>query len=215
MSLIVFDLDGTLVDSRRDLAESANAVLEWAGAQPLDEDAVGRMVGEGAAVLVARVFTAAGIEQPPDALARFLSFYSSRVLRFTRPYAGIVEALEHLRGRAQLAVLTNKPLAATRQILDGLDLARFFSPSLVRGGDGPLARKPDPAGLMALMSEARAGVADTWMVGDSAIDWRTGRNGGVRVCLVRWGFGFHSVDPDELDPLNVVIASPAELPTLL
>ena len=155
--LIVFDLDGTLVDSRQDIAESANATLVACGAQPLSEDAIGRMVGDGAPMLIARAFAAAGVEPPPDALDRFLTIYDDRLLSHTRPYHGIPELLDQLARRASLAVLTNKPLAATRRILEGLDLSRYFPPDRMVGGDGPFPRKPDPAGLAHLM--ASAGVA--------------------------------------------------------
>ena len=89
------------------------------------------MVGDGAAVLVARAFAAAGIEAPPDALERFVAIYRERLLRHTRPYPRIPEVLADLAQRAELALLTNKPLAATKDILDGLDLARFFGPAVV------------------------------------------------------------------------------------
>src|SRR5438874_8494910 len=111
--LIVFDLDGTLVDSRRDLANSMNTLLAECGAAPLPEETIGRMVGDGAAVLVARGFAAARVPAPPDALARFLAIYDDHLLDHTRPYDGIADALTALGRRADLAVLTNKPLAAT------------------------------------------------------------------------------------------------------
>src|SRR5262245_26911221 len=166
----VFDLDGTLVDSRRDLADAANALLEECGGAPLPEEHIGRMVGDGAAVLVSRVFAAADLPLPPDALPRFLRLYDRRLLDHTKPYAGMIETLDELVGRAPLAVLTNKPLAATRRILDGLGLARFFGAAVI-GGDGPLPRKPDPSGLERLASTAGVAVASTLLVGDSMIDW--------------------------------------------
>ena len=209
--LIVFDLDGTLVDSRRDIAESANALLVACGAGPLDEHLIGRMVGDGAAALVARAFAAAGVPQPPDALDRFLAIYNGRLLTYTRPYAGIPDALSELGGRASLAVLTNKPLAATRRILDGLDLARHFPVDAVVGGDGPFPRKPDPAGLQHLTARAGASAADTVLVGDSVIDWRTARNAATKICLARYGFGFDGVPAGELGPETVVVDQPADL----
>ena len=209
--LIVFDLDGTLVDSRRDIAESANALLVRCGARPLDQHAIGRMVGDGAAALVARAFAAAGAPQPTDALDRFLTIYDGRLLTYTRPYAGIPEVLGELGTRASLAVLTNKPLGATRRILDGLDLARHFPADAVVGGDGPFARKPDPAGLQHLAARAGASVADTVLVGDSVIDWRTAKNAATKICLARYGFGFEGVPAGELGPETLVVDEPAEL----
>src|SRR5262252_8444405 len=142
-SLFVFDLDGTLIDSRRDLADATNALLLECGAPTLNEDRIGRMVGDGAATLVARAFEASRIERPPDALQRFLAIYDRHLTEHTRPYDGIADALTALGVRAVLAVLTNKPLAATRTILDRLGLARYFAPGMVFGGDGPFPRKPD------------------------------------------------------------------------
>ena len=171
--MVVFDLDGTLVDSRRDIAESANELLAACGTPPLEEAAVGGMVGDGAARLVVRIFEAVRRDPPPDALARFLDIYERRLLVHTRPYDGIVELLTDLSRRMRLGVLTNKPLAATRRILDGLDLTRFFPAELVIGGDGPFPRKPDPAGLLHLAASAEAPVGRTLLVGDSLIDWKT------------------------------------------
>src|SRR5215831_12974675 len=121
--LYVFDLDGTLIDSRRDLANATNTLLVECGASPLAEERIGRMVGDGAATLVARAFESAGAAPPADALSRFLAIYAAHLLDHTRPYPGVVDALDALRPRASLAVLTNKPLASTREILAGLDLA--------------------------------------------------------------------------------------------
>jgi phosphoglycolate phosphatase len=213
--LLVFDLDGTLVDSRRDLAESANALLAEDGCAALPEDAIGRMVGDGAATLVARVFAAAGRVPPPDALTRFLAIYNSRLLKFTRAYPGIDEVLGTLGALAQLAVLTNKPRHATCQILDALGLARHFPPAQVLGGDGPFPRKPDPSGLHHLIREAAATPGDTTMVGDSVIDWRTARAAGTHACLVRYGFGFEGFPVDDLDADDRVVDSPAALLTCL
>ena len=133
--LVVFDLDGTLIDSRRDLADSANALLVELGAAPLDLDAVTAMVGEGAAVLVRRALAASErAADTPGALERFLAHYDQRLTAHTRPYAGITEALEELRSHGMaLAVLTNKPRALSAEILERLDLARWFFQ--VIGGD--------------------------------------------------------------------------------
>lgn len=212
--LIVFDLDGTLIDSRRDLANATNALLVECGAAPLSEERIGGMVGDGAATLVARAFAAVDIDRPSDALERFLRIYGDHLLDHTRPYPGIREALDHLRSRRQLAVLTNKPLASTRRILDGLSLASYFPPAAVVGGDGPFPRKPDPAALCHLAAQADVPLRDTLLVGDSAIDWRTARAAGVAACLVRYGFGFDGVPLDQLRAEDRVISAPNELMSL-
>jgi phosphoglycolate phosphatase len=212
--LIVFDLDGTLIDSRRDLANATNALLVECGAAPLSEERIGSMVGDGAATLVARAFAAVNIDRPPDALDRFLRIYGDHLLDYTRPYPGIPEALDHLRSRSQLAVLTNKPLASTRRILDGLSLASYFPPGAVVGGDGPFPRKPDPAALCHLAAQADVPLRDTLLVGDSAIDWRTARAAGAAACLVRYGFGFDAVPLDQFRAEDRVISAPNELMSL-
>ena len=203
--LIVFDLDGTLVDSRRDLADSANLLLAGCGCGPLSEEAIGRMVGDGAATLVARAFAASGCAQPPDALDRFLSIYEARVLDYTRPYPGVEDVLGRLGPRATLAVLTNKPLPSTRRVLEGLGLARHFAPQHVLGGDGPHPRKPDPSGLRHLTSLVNVDPRDTLMVGDSIIDWRTARAAGTRICVARYGFGFEGFPSGELSREDAAI----------
>jgi phosphoglycolate phosphatase len=209
--LIVFDLDGTLVDSKRDIAESANQTLIACGVSPLTEDAIGRMVGHGAAVLVARAFAEAGAEAPSDAVNRFLTIYHSRLLRYTRPYPGIPELLDELAVRATLAVLTNKPLEATRGILEGLDLARYFSADHVLGGDGRLARKPDPGGLRHLMALCGERPEATVLVGDSVVDWRTANAAATHACLARYGFGWEGFPIEELRPDTWVADAPADL----
>jgi phosphoglycolate phosphatase len=212
--LVVFDLDGTLVDSRRDLAESANALLEACGCGLLEEAAIGRMVGDGAAVLVARAFAASGCAPPADALQRFLELYNGRLLRFTRTYPGIPEVLPRLAARAMMAVLTNKPIGPTRQILEGLDLAQYFDPDAILGGDGPLPRKPHPDGLRTLLARAAVADGEAVLVGDPLVDLRTARAAGVPCCLVRYGFGFDTVPPDELNGTTRVVDHPIEFESL-
>jgi len=213
--LIVFDLDGTLVDSRKDIAESANALLAECGGDPLPEESIGRMVGDGAATLVARAFAAAGRRQPPDALDRFLTIYNRRLLTYTRPYPGMHAVLTELGLRASLAVLTNKPLEATRRILAGLDLARYFSEGRVYGGDGPFPRKPNPAGLQHLAANLGVGAGETVLIGDSIIDWRTARAAAVHICLARYGFGFEDFPSGELGPQDGVVDDPSGLLRIL
>lgn len=213
--LVVFDLDGTLVDSRRDIAESANAMLVACGARPLPEDAIGRMVGDGAPLLVARAFAAAAVEQPPDALDRFVSIYQGRLLNHTRPYAGIPDVLDDLGARLTLAVLTNKPLEAAHEILTGLDLSRHFLPDRIVGGDGPFPRKPDPGGLQHLMRLADAAADATVLVGDSVNDWRTARGAAAKACLARYGFGWEGFPADELGADDWLIDRPVDLLRIL
>jgi phosphoglycolate phosphatase len=209
--LIVFDLDGTLVDSRRDITDAANALLESCGAPALSEDRIGAMVGDGAATLVARAFEASGIDRPDDALERYLSLYGERLLAHTKPYPGMVETLEVLSGRARLAVLTNKPIRATLEILDGLELARFFDRRAVLGGDGPFARKPDPTALRHLQRQAGVEPGASVLVGDSAIDCRTARAADTPLCIARYGFGFATLAAEVLSARDRIVDSPREL----
>lgn len=190
MALVVFDLDGTLIDSRRDLADATNALVREYGGTPLGIDEVTGMVGEGAAVLVRRALTAAGLDpHAPGALGRFLAHYDERLTVHTRPYAGIPDALAALRARGlTLAVLTNKPQAATMQILERLGLSAELAS--VVGGDTDAGRKPDPAGLLRIIERTGAAAAATVLVGDSPVDLETARRAGARVCLARYGFGY-------------------------
>lgn len=186
--LIVFDLDGTIIDSRRDIVESANEMLESYGAVPRPVDEVAGMVGEGAKKLVERALAAAGLDaQAPDALDRFKAIYDRRLLNHTLPYAGIAEVVEAAAGRASLALLSNKPEAPSRRLLEAFDLARHFH--RVLGGDSAFPRKPDPAGLGHLMAGAGAAPASTLLVGDSMIDVETARRAGVRIAVALYGFG--------------------------
>jgi phosphoglycolate phosphatase len=212
--LVVFDLDGTLVDSRADLANATNALVESLGAARLADDRITAMVGEGAATLVRRALEAASLDPAtPGALERFLELYDERLLEHTRPYPGMPDTLGRIKAAGiAMAVLTNKPSAATRRLLEGLDLGRYFIQ--IVGGDTPFGRKPDPAGLLHLVDVCRATPETTLMVGDSAIDWRTARHAGVRICLARYGFGYR-FDQSELSGAEIVIDHPSELAKLL
>jgi phosphoglycolate phosphatase len=207
--LIVFDLDGTLVDSKRDLANAANALIVELGGPPLSEDAIAAMVGEGAGLLVTRALRAAGLNPAhPGALARFLELYNERLLEFTVPYPGTTERLQALSARSRLAVLTNKPQAATERILDGLGLRTFFTD--VIGGDTKFGRKPLPDGLLHLIATSGATPDTTVLVGDSPIDLATARNAGTHICLVTYGFGFRFAPPDFRGD-ELFAATPAEI----
>ncbi len=212
--LVVFDLDGTLIDSRRDLADATNALIAEYGAEPLTVDAITAMVGEGAAVLVRRALAAARLDpDTPGALDRFLAHYDQRLTTHTVPYAGTSETLSALEKDGYLlAVLTNKPARPTAQILDRLELARFFSQ--IVGGDTTMGRKPDPAGLLSIA--ARAGVAPgaSVLVGDSPVDVQTARGAGAVVCIARYGFGA-AAGTLAPGPGDLAIDAPSELPAAI
>jgi phosphoglycolate phosphatase len=211
--LAVFDLDGTLVDSRRDLADATNALLRELGRAPLDVDEVASMVGDGAAALVRRALAAARLPaDTPGALARFLRLYDERLVATTAPYPGIVEALRELEKKVMLAVLTNKPGRATVRLLGALALDRFFARAI--GGDTPLGRKPDPAGLLHLATAAGAMPADTVLVGDSHVDVETARRAGTRICVAAYGFGYPTVR-DRLTGNELIAQSPSGIAELL
>jgi phosphoglycolate phosphatase len=205
--LIAFDLDGTLVDSRLDLASSANLLLHELGTGPLLVDQVVDMVGDGARILVGRVLTAAGVDADLDsALARFLEIYDAHLVDHTGLYPGVVEALSALEAHAALALLTNKPSHHTGRLLDLLGIRRFFFE--VIGGDGPWPRKPAPEGLEYLMAAAGASPQTTIMVGDSMVDVETATRASARVCVARYGFG--RVDAD-LPAETLVVADARDL----
>jgi len=198
--LLVFDLDGTLVDSQRDLADAVNATRAWMGLDPLPPVTVAQYVGNGAPVLVQRALPDAGKEDWSRGLKYFLEYYRDHMLDSTVLYPGVREALDQLHAeRIPLAVLTNKPIRFTLQMLEGLGIdLHFFR---VYGGNSFPEKKADPAGLNALVVESGAHRARTIMVGDSAVDVDTARNAGVQACGVRWGFQpetFVSSPPDFL-----------------
>jgi phosphoglycolate phosphatase len=183
---MVFDLDGTLVDSARDLAEAASELVQSYGGAPLHVAQVVEMVGEGASMLVRRALEQSSLDPAtPGSLARFLEIYDRRLLDHTVAYPGIRESLSRAVARGPLAVLTNKPLAPTVRILDALSLRGFFTEII--GGDGPYPRKPDPAGLHALMTGTSGHPAI--LVGDSPADSKTAEAGDCAFAFARYGFG--------------------------
>jgi phosphoglycolate phosphatase len=209
-ALFVFDLDGTLVDSSQDLADSGNAVLEIYGRSPLPREEIVSMVGDGAGELVRRLIAAGDIDAPLDeALATFLECYDQRLLATTRPYDGVFTTLEALAPVTRLAVLTNKPEAATFRLLEGLELRHYFSD--VIGGDSPYGRKPDPRGLFALLARADVATENALMVGDSINDLLVAEAACIPMCLARYGFGYRQIpDADRLRAAHTIDA-PEEL----
>ncbi len=196
MDLLVFDLDGTLIDSKMDLALSVNATRAHMGMGPLDVGLISTYVGNGAPVLIRRALGDQATEaQVQDALEFFLEHYREHKLDFTRLYPGVRESLERLHaGGKRLAVLTNKPVAVSRGIVDGLGVGALFF--RVYGGNSFEFKKPHPAGMEALLSETGVDRARAIMVGDSSVDIQTARNAGVRSCGVTYGFAPESLrDP--------------------
>ena len=205
---IAFDLDGTLVDSVGDLAASASELVTTLGGRPLSEQQVALMVGEGAGLLVRRALAAAGLDpDTPHALARFLEIYDRRLLETTVAYDGVPAMLLLASRHARLSVLTNKPLEPSRRILEALGLLSYFDS--VIGGDGPLARKPDAAGLRSLA----VGAAHVILVGDSPIDWNTAMAAGCDFVWARYGFGAQRFENAPDTPY--VIDRPADFAAIL
>ena len=187
IQLVVFDLDGTIADTKRDLALSVNAMREFLGLGPLPLEAVTSYVGHGVTLLIKRALgDQAKNGDVEKGLAFFLDYYSRHLLDNTIAYPGVPEALEEL-GNQKLAILTNKPTNFSREVVKGLGIAHHFFE--IYGGDSFPLKKPDPTGIKALMSVASAPAARTLMVGDSDTDVQTGRNAGVWTCGVTYGFG--------------------------
>ena len=206
---MVFDLDGTLVDSRLDLAAAVNATRERLGLAVLPVDAIAAMVGEGARTLLRRALPdAIDGKAFDDALSLFLDLYFDRCLDATRAYAGVPELLAELSPRCPLAVLTNKPERHSRRILDALGLAQSFD-ALV-GGDTLPTRKPDPGGLIHIAARWGTPPSQLVLVGDSDIDVHTAHAAGSGLALVSWGFG--SIDHTAPAAANAwKLDSPADL----
>ena len=201
MDLLIFDLDGTLIDSRLDLADSVNATRRYMDLGPIDNDLVFSYVGNGAPVLMRR---ALGPEASDTDVARaldyFIRYYSQHCLDHTALYPGVREALDLFRERgARMAVLTNKPVRISGQIVRGLGLGDHFF--RIYGGNSFEQKKPHPVGIDTLRAEAQTSQSDTWMIGDSWVDIQTARNAGVPSCGVTWGFqpeSLRNTPPDVL-----------------
>lgn len=196
---LVFDLDGTLIDSRRDITTAINRTREGFSLPPLTLEQVVTMVGEGARVLIERALGAdVPAERIDEALAIYLDHYRQVCLDETRPYPGIEEMLEALAAGYPLALLSNKGEELSRIVLRGLGLDRWFREIL--GGDSLPTRKPDPAGLRLMAQRLGVAPASLLMVGDTRIDAETARNAGCPFVLVEWGFprppGIESLQAD-------------------
>ncbi len=212
LRLLVFDLDGTLIDSGADLCASVNAMLHHFGRPPLPQTVISTYIGDGAARLVSRSL---GEPQDPafldSALAYFLDYYREHKLDRTYVYPGVFPSLDSL-GSAQrlMAVLTNKPIGPSLAICEALGLSPYFF--RIYGGNSFTTKKPDPEGLLALVREAGVTAEETLMIGDSDVDILTARNAGVWSMGCSYGFSPHtlvSVSPDCL------VESPADWPLSL
>jgi len=214
MDLVIFDLDGTLVDSRLDIATAVNELLARMGRKRLPNERIYGYIGNGVRRLLERSLAHPPAEALERALEEFAPIYRNHLLDTTRPYPGVRETLDVLQRGRTLAVLTNKPQSAAAAVLDGLALAPYFRH--VYGGESFPRRKPDPMGISALLEETGARRERTIMVGDSRIDYDTARNASVRICMVSYGLGaadIASLEPDyvidDFRQLVPIVGSPA------
>ncbi len=207
---LIFDLDGTLIDSKLDLALSVNATLEQMGRTALPHAQIYNYVGQGAPMLIRRALGEGGSEADAQrGLEIFLRYYREHMLDNTVAYPGVREALEKLE-RLPMAVLTNKPVRFSREILQGLGLARYFG--YVYGGNSFEKKKPDPMGVEVLLRDWRMRADEAMIVGDSEIDVQTARNAGTWACGVTYGLG--SARLAEYPP-DILLDSLADLPGCL
>jgi phosphoglycolate phosphatase len=212
LKLLIFDLDGTLIDSQLDLCHSINAMLHEHQRPELPCEVIATYIGDGAPMLVRRA-----LGDPDDeafvhqALLYFLDYYRAHKLDNTRAYEGVREMLEAVSANGRkLAVLSNKPVVPSRQILDALGLSGFFMQ--VYGGNSFHTKKPDPQGALALLAEAGVAAQEAAIIGDSDVDVLTGRNAGMWTVGVSYGFAPHTL---EAAPPDLLVHSPAELAHVL
>jgi phosphoglycolate phosphatase len=209
--LIVFDLDGTLIDSRRDLTEAINAMLTQMNRQPLPEEIIATYIGDGAGMLVRRALGDPEEEHLVDeGLTRFLDYYREHKLDHTYVYDGVFSSLDALKTMPDgsprpLAVLTNKPIVPSLAICEALGLSPYFFQ--IYGGNSFHTKKPDPEGLNALIREAGVRPEETLMVGDSDVDVLTARRAGAWVIGCRFGLSSHTL---ESIPSDCLVDSAAE-----
>lgn len=221
LKLLVFDLDGTLIDSAQDLCNSVNATLKHFGHGPLPDPQIASFVGNGVGILMRKSLAAAdgtapeGVDEKvlDEALAYFIGYYREHKLDFTYAYEGVVEALAALHELHEspdgvtriMAVLTNKPVNPARGICQGLGMADYFLH--IYGGNSFSTKKPDPLGLRSLMEETGTAPEETVMIGDSRVDVETARNAGVWSLGCNFGFGPRNLMEC---PPDVLVDTPAE-----
>jgi len=212
--LLVFDLDGTLIDSRLDLVHSINAMLRHFKRPELPDEMVASYVGDGAPMLVRRA-----LGDPKDqkflreALDYFLAYYKIHKLDHTQVYEGIQQSLASIQSsnglQRKMAVLSNKPVHPSRAIVEALGLRQFFLH--VYGGNSFPTKKPDPEGVRWLLRETKTQAQEAAIIGDSSVDVLTGRNAGMWTCGVTYGFAPHTLCEA---PPDVVVDRPRELAEL-
>ena len=212
--LLIFDLDGTLIDSRLDLVHSVNAMLRHLNRPELPGEVIASYVGDGAPMLVRRALGDPKNEAVlKEGLEFFLAYYRVHKLDFTHVYEGVKEMLVSIRNsnglRRQMAVLSNKPVVPSRSIVEAFGLAEFFLH--VYGGNSFPTKKPDPHGVRSILRETKASPGESLIIGDSSIDVITGRNAGLWTCGVTYGFAPHTLCEA---PPDVTVDSPRELAEL-
>jgi phosphoglycolate phosphatase len=201
MDLVIFDLDGTLIDSKRDLSCAVNAARVHRGMEPLDNDTIFSYVGEGAPILIRRALgPGATDDEVQDTLAFFLEYYKEHMTDYTALYPGVAATLDRLEAaQVKMAVLTNKPVAMSRAIVEALGVSRHFE--RVYGGNSFGQKKPHPVGIATLLADCAVAPGRTLMVGDSVVDIRTARNAHVMACGVTYGFQPETLSTDPPDLL--------------
>jgi len=187
---LIFDLDGTLIDSKRDLIFSVNAMLREMGREHLHEDTISGYIGHGAPQLIGRALGNHSTEAERErALKFFLAYYEDHKMDSTSPYPGVPEALDKLAA-FPMAILTNKPVRISERILEELGLARYFR--AVYGGNSFETKKPDPLGALTILRDLGVAPGEAMLVGDSEVDVQTARNAGTLAAAVNYGFGTHN-----------------------
>jgi phosphoglycolate phosphatase len=197
ISLIVYDFDGTLVDTLDDIALSVNLALAELGQRPLGREAVKNCVGSGVSMLMTRALNGSGWDDIDRAVAVFRKHYAEHLMDHSDFYPNSREAIEYFSGRKQ-AICSNKPEDFIRKILEHLDCLHPFT--TIIGGDSFKTRKPDPEGIQHLMEKHNLSPEEVLMVGDSALDIEAGKNADVWTCAVTYGMGdrkaLHALQPD-------------------